>query len=122
VLARNWGPAFMKKVEAIIRYHKVDDVKNALVENGIYGITVSEVRGVGAEAGHIEAYRGVEYAVDFVSKIKLEIVCTDAELELVVPTILRAASTGRVGDGKIFVIDLKNAIRIRTGETGDAAL
>ncbi|MDX1927806.1 MAG: P-II family nitrogen regulator, partial [Pirellulaceae bacterium] len=107
----------MKKVEAIIRTFKLEDVKNALTEKGISGMTVSEVRGFGRQKGHTEIYRGAEYAVDFVPKVKLEVVCKTEELDLVVGTIITAAKTGQIGDGKIFVSDISSAIRIRTGET-----
>ena len=112
----------MKKVEAVVRHFKVEDIKNALTEAGIHGMTITEVRGFGRQKGHTEMYRGTEYAVDFVPKVKLEVVCADAALQHVVDTILRAAQTGQIGDGKIFVGDLNNVIRIRTGETGEDAL
>lgn len=112
----------MKKVEAIIRTFKLEDVKNALTEKGILGMTVSEVRGFGRQKGHTEIYRGAEYAVDFVPKVKLEVVCKTEELDLVVSTIMTAAKTGQIGDGKIFVSDIASAIRIRTGETDVTAL
>ncbi|MFN5469650.1 MAG: P-II family nitrogen regulator [Pirellulaceae bacterium] len=112
----------MKKVEAIVRHFKLEDVKNALTEEGIHGMTVCEVRGYGRQKGHTEIYRGTEYAVDFVPKVKIEVVCTDENLDLVIQTILRTAQTGQIGDGKIFVQNLENAIRIRTGETGIEAL
>lgn len=112
----------MKKVEAIVRHHKLEDVKNALTEQGIHGMTVAEVRGFGRQKGHTEMYRGTEYAVDFVPKVKLEVVCADSVLQTVVDTILRAAQTGQIGDGKVFVTELAESIRIRTGETGEDAL
>ncbi len=112
----------MKKVEAIVRHFKLDDVKNALTEQGIHGMTVSEVRGYGRQKGHTEIYRGTEYAVDFVPKVKIEVVCTDADLQTVIDTILNTAQTGQIGDGKIFVTDLADAIRIRTGESGEEAI
>lgn len=112
----------MKKVEAIVRHFKLEDVKNALTERGIHGMTISEVRGFGRQKGHTEMYRGTEYAVDFVPKVKIEVVCSDSNLTMVVDTILRTAQTGQIGDGKIFVTDLNNIIRIRTGETGEDAL
>ena len=112
----------MKKVEAIIRHFKLEDVKNALHEQGVHGMTVTEVRGFGRQKGHTERYRGAEYSVDFVPKAKIEIVCSDGSTQAVVDTILQAAQTGEIGDGKIFVTDLQEAIRIRTGETGDDAL
>jgi nitrogen regulatory protein P-II 1 len=112
----------MKKVEAIIRHFKLEDIKNALTERGVSGMTISEVRGFGRQKGHTEMYRGTEYAVDFVPKVKLEVVCADGNLPLVLDTIMRAAQTGQIGDGKIFVTDLQNVIRIRTGEQGEDAL
>ena len=112
----------MKKVEAIIRHFKLEDVKNALAEKGIQGMTAVEVRGFGRQKGHSETYRGTEYAVDFVPKVKLEVVCGDDVLQKVIDTILHTAQTGQIGDGKIFVSELTNAIRIRTGEMGNDAL
>lgn len=112
----------MKKVEAIIRHFKLEDVKSALTEKGVEGMTISEVRGFGRQKGHTEMYRGTEYAVDFVPKVKVEIVCSDEALSSVVDTILRTAQTGQIGDGKIFVTDLANTIRIRTGESGEDAI
>jgi nitrogen regulatory protein P-II 1 len=112
----------MKKVEAIIRHFKLEDVKNALSEQGIAGMTITEVRGFGRQKGHTEMYRGTEYAVDFVPKVKLEVVVSDSDLQTVIDTVLRSAQTGQIGDGKIFVADLSDTIRIRTGETGESAL
>ncbi|MCA9122685.1 MAG: P-II family nitrogen regulator [Planctomycetaceae bacterium] len=112
----------MKKVEAIVRHFKLEDVKNALTEHGIHGMTVTEVRGFGRQKGHTEMYRGTEYTVDFVPKVKIEVVCSDESLQTVIDTVLQAAQTGQIGDGKIFVTDLQNSIRIRTGETGEEAL
>jgi nitrogen regulatory protein P-II 1 len=112
----------MKKIEAIVRHFKLEDVKNALTEQGIHGMTVSEVRGYGRQKGHTEIYRGTEYAVDFVPKVKIEVVCADGELQTVIDTIVKTAQTGQIGDGKIFVSELQNAVRIRTGETGQDAL
>jgi nitrogen regulatory protein P-II 1 len=112
----------MKKVEAVIRHFKLEDVKNALTEKGIHGMTISEVRGFGRQKGHTEMYRGTEYAVDFVPKVKVEVICADGSLQTVIDTILNTAQTGQIGDGKIFVTDLENTIRIRTGETGEDAL
>jgi nitrogen regulatory protein P-II 1 len=112
----------MKKIEALIRHFKLEDVKDALMEHGVHGMTVTEVRGFGRQKGHTEMYRGTEYTVDFVPKIKIEVVVADAALARVIETITRAAKTGQVGDGKIFVSDLDNAIRIRTGEEGESAL
>ncbi|HEX4000469.1 MAG TPA: P-II family nitrogen regulator [Pirellulales bacterium] len=112
----------MKKIEAVIRHFKLEDVKNALTEQGIQGMTITEVRGFGRQKGHTEMYRGTEYTVDFVPKVKIEVVVPDGQLHNVVDTIMRVAQTGQIGDGKIFVIDLANTIRIRTGETGEDAL
>ena len=112
----------MKKVEAIIRHFKLEDVKNALTERGIAGMTITEVRGFGRQKGHTEMYRGTEYEVDFVPKIKIEIVVPDAKLQTVLDTIVRSAQTGQVGDGKMFVTDLTEAVRIRTGESGESAI
>ena len=112
----------MKKVEAVIRHFKLEDVKNALAEQGISGMTIIEVRGFGRQKGHTEMYRGTEYAVDFVPKVKLEVVVSDDNLKNVIDTIMRSAQTGQIGDGKIFVTDLAETIRIRTGETGEEAL
>ncbi|MDE0939431.1 MAG: P-II family nitrogen regulator [Pirellulales bacterium] len=112
----------MKKVEAVIRHFKLEDVKNALSEQGISGMTITEVRGFGRQKGHTEMYRGTEYAVDFVPKVKLEVVVSDDNLKNVIDTVMRSAQTGQIGDGKIFVTDLADTIRIRTGETGEEAL
>ncbi len=112
----------MKKVEAIIRHHKLDDVKTALVEGGFQGMTVSEVRGFGRQKGQTETYRGAEYEVDFVPKLKIELVVPSDRGAAAVDTIVRAAQTGQIGDGKIFVSDLGEAVRIRTGESGDQAI
>lgn len=112
----------MKKVEAIVRHFRLEDVKNALTEQGVHGMTVTEVRGFGRQKGHTEVYRGTEYAVDFVPKVKIEVVCSDSNLQVVIDTILRTAPTGQIGDGKIFVTSLSDVIRIRTGESGEAAI
>jgi nitrogen regulatory protein P-II 1 len=112
----------MKKIEAIIRHFKLEDVKNALSEAGVAGMTIAEVRGFGRQKGHTETYRGTEYAVDFVPKVKLEIAVSDDRLRTVVDVIIRAAQTGQIGDGKIFVSELQETIRIRTAETGNQAL
>jgi len=112
----------MKKIEAIIRHFKLEEVKNALAEQGIRGMTITEVRGFGRQKGHTEMYRGTEYTVDFVPKIKLEIVAPDQQVPGILDTIMRSAQTGQVGDGKIFVSDLVNAVRIRTGEAGEEAV
>jgi nitrogen regulatory protein P-II 1 len=112
----------MKKIEAIIRHFKLEDVKNALTGQGVAGMTITEVRGFGRQKGHTETYRGTEYAVDFVPKVKLEVAVADDKLQNVVDTIIRSAQTGQIGDGKIFVSDLRDTIRIRTGETGGDAI
>jgi len=112
----------VKKIEAIVKPHKLDDVKSALTQVGIQGLTVSEVRGFGRQKGHKEQYRGAEYTVDFVPKIKLEVIVADGGLAAAVEAIARAAKTGEIGDGKIFVYSLDSAVRIRTGEKGDAAV
>jgi nitrogen regulatory protein P-II 1 len=112
----------MKKIEAIVRHFKLEDVKNALLEKGITGMTVSEVRGFGRQKGHTETYRGTEYRVDFVPKVKLEVVVDDGKLRMAVETIARTAQTGQIGDGKIFVSGLEEVVRVRTGETGHDAL
>jgi nitrogen regulatory protein PII len=112
----------MKKIEAIIRPFKLDEVKEALVEEGIKGLTISEVRGYGRQKGHTETYRGSEYQIEFIPKIKIEIVVDDALLDKVIDAILRTAKTGQVGDGKIFISDVKDVIRIRTEESGSQAL
>ena len=112
----------MKKIEAVIRHHKVDDVKAAFVEKGFQGLTITEVRGFGRQKGHSETYRGAEYKVDFVPKIKLELVVSDGDCDVALETLAGAARTGQIGDGKIFVSDLKNVVRIRTGETGEDAI
>ena len=112
----------MKKIEAVVRHFKLEDIKNALTEKGVHGMTITEVRGFGRQKGHTEMYRGTEYTVDFVPKVKLEVVVPDNNLQAVIDTILRTAQTGQIGDGKIFVTDLANVIRIRTGETGESAV
>ncbi len=112
----------MKLVSAIIKPFKLDDVREALSEIGVQGITVTEVKGFGRQKGHTELYRGAEYVVDFLPKVKLEVAVDDGLLEQVVEAISKAAHTGKIGDGKIFVFDLQQAIRIRTGETGSDAL
>ena len=112
----------MKKVEAIIKPFKLDEVKEALSGIGVQGLTVSEVKGFGRQKGHTELYRGAEYVVDFLPKVKLEIIVSDETAAQVVETIERAARTGRIGDGKIFVLPMEEVVRIRTGETGKEAL
>ncbi|OHB24646.1 MAG: transcriptional regulator [Desulfuromonadaceae bacterium GWC2_58_13] len=112
----------MRKVEAVIKPFKLDEVKEALNEVGIQGITVSEVKGFGRQKGHTELYRGAEYVVDFIPKIKMEIIVSDEMASKVVEVIAEAARTGRIGDGKIFVTTVDEVVRIRTGERGDDAL
>jgi nitrogen regulatory protein P-II 1 len=112
----------MQKVEALIRHFKVEPVKEALTKLGVNGMTVIEARGFGRQRGHKEVYRGAEYAVDFVPKVKVEVVVEEGQLDAVLNAIQTAARTGQVGDGKIFVTDLKQVIRIRTGETGQGAI
>jgi len=112
----------MKKIEAIIRHFKLEDVKTALTEQGLTGMTVTEVRGFGRQKGHAEMYRGTEYTVDFVPKVKVEVVVPSDRVQTTLDAIMKAAQTGQIGDGKVFISDLSEAIRIRTGETGEAAL
>jgi len=112
----------MKKVEAIIKPFKLDDVKEALKEVGVQGLTVTEVKGFGRQKGHTELYRGAEYVIDFLPKIKLEIVVSDDMVTKVIDAIMDSAKTGKIGDGKIFIIPMEEVIRIRTGERGEDAL
>ena len=112
----------MKKIEAIIKPFKLDDVKEALHEVGVQGMTVVEAKGFGRQRGHTELYRGAEYVVDFLPKLKVEAVVADAGVQSAIDAITKAAQTGKIGDGKIFVSDVGEAVRIRTGETGDGAL
>jgi nitrogen regulatory protein PII len=112
----------MKKIEAIIKPFKLEDVKAALSELGVEGMTVSEVKGFGRQKGHTEIYRGSEYTVDFLPKIKLEIILPDGRVDSAVDAIVKAAKTGKIGDGKVFVIPILNAVRIRTEETGEQAV
>jgi nitrogen regulatory protein P-II 1 len=112
----------MKKVEAIIKPFKLDEVKDALLTLGNFGITITEVKGFGRQKGHTEIYRGAEYVIDFVPKIKIEVVVDDAIVEKVIEAIITAARTGKVGDGKIFIFPVEDAVRIRTGERGTEAL
>jgi len=112
----------MKKIEAIIKPFKLDEVKEALTEIGVQGMTVTEIKGFGRQKGHKEVYRGAEYVVEFVPKVKIEVVVSDALAPRVVETVMRTAKTGTIGDGKIFVTPIGEAIRIRTGETGEGAL
>ncbi|SMP11889.1 nitrogen regulatory protein P-II family [Desulfurobacterium pacificum] len=112
----------MKKIEAIIKPFKLEEVKDALSELGVSGLTVSEVKGFGRQKGHTELYRGAEYVIDFIPKIKIEVIVPDSMAEKVIETIATSARTGKIGDGKIFVIPVEDAIRIRTGERGEEAL
>lgn len=112
----------MKKIEAIIKPFKLEAVKEALSEVGVEGMTVSEVKGFGRQKGHTEIYRGSEYTVDFLPKIKIEVVLGDATVEPAVAAIVKAAKTGKIGDGKVFVTPIENAVRIRTSETGEGAI
>lgn len=112
----------MKKIEAIIKPFKLDDVKEALNEIGIQGMTISDVKGYGRQKGHKEIYRGAEYVVDFIPKIKIEIVIEDERVEQVIKTVQDAANTGKIGDGKIFVLSIDEAVRVRTGERGKDAI
>ena len=112
----------MKKIEAIIKPFKLDEVKDALHEVGLSGITVVEAKGFGRQKGHTELYRGAEYVVDFLPKVKIEVVCDDALADRAIEAIMAAARTGRIGDGKIFVTNVEEAVRIRTGERGEEAL
>ena len=120
--ARNWNDQAMKKIEAIIKPFKLDEVKDALHEVGLKGITVVEAKGFGRQKGHTELYRGAEYVVDFLPKVKIEVVIEDALVERAIEAIQKAAHTGRIGDGKIFVTNVEEAIRIRTGERGTDAI
>ena len=112
----------MKLITAIIKPHVLDDARDALTKTGVQGLTVTEVSGFGRQKGHTEVYRGAEYSVDFVPKIKIEVVADDAQVDAIVEAIKTSARTGAIGDGKIFVSDMGEAVRIRTGETGPAAL
>jgi nitrogen regulatory protein P-II 1 len=116
------GRETMKKIEAIVRHHKLDDIKAALVEQGFHGMTVTEVRGFGRQKGQRETYRGAEYTIDFIPKLKIEVAVASEDCDKVIETIVKAAKTGSIGDGKIFVYNLDNAVRIRTGESGGSAL
>ena len=112
----------MKKIEAIIKHFKLDEVREALSEVGITGLTVTEVKGFGRQKGHTELYRGAEYVVDFLPKIKIEIVVNNEHAEAAIDAIIKAARTGKIGDGKIFVMPVEHVVRIRTGETNEAAV
>ena len=112
----------MKKIEAIIKPFKLDDIREALAEQGITGMTVTEVKGFGRQKGHTELYRGAEYMVDFLPKVKIEIVVSDDMLEMCIETIMKTAQTGKIGDGKIFIYNVEQVIRIRTGEVDESAI
>ena len=112
----------MKKIEAIVKPFKLDEVREALSEVGVTGLTVTEVKGFGRQKGHTELYRGAEYVVDFLPKVKIEVVVTDSQLEPAIEAIVKSARTGKIGDGKIFVFDVEQVVRIRTGETGEEAV
>jgi len=118
---RSFG-ASMKKITAIIKPFKLDEVREALAEVGVTGLTVTEVKGFGRQKGHTELYRGAEYVVDFLPKVKVEVIVADGVVEAVIDAVVRAARTGRIGDGKIFVSEIEQVVRIRTGETGEAAV
>lgn len=117
-----WRVVTMKKIEAVIKPFKLDEVREALSGIGVNGLTVAEVKGFGRQKGHTELYRGAEYVVDFLPKIKLEIVVSDDMAEAVIEAVVKAAHTGKIGDGKIFVTAIEEVVRIRTGETGEAAV
>jgi nitrogen regulatory protein P-II 1 len=112
----------MKKIEAIVKPFKLDEVREALSEVGITGLTVTEVKGFGRQKGHTELYRGAEYVVDFLPKVRIEVVLAEAMVERAIEAIIRAARTGKIGDGKIFVTDVEQVVRIRTGESGEDAI
>ena len=112
----------MKKVEAVVKPFKLDEVREALSELGVTGLTVTEVKGFGRQKGHTELYRGAEYVVDFLPKVKVEVVLADNQVERAIEAIVKAARTGKIGDGKIFVTEVEQVIRIRTGESGEAAV
>ena len=112
----------MKKIEAVVRPHAVDDLRAALLEAGFHGMTMMEVKGFGRQKGHTEVYRGAEYQVDFLPKVKLEIVVAESRVEEAVSIIIRGAKTGKIGDGKIFIVPVEEAIRVRTEETGEEVL
>jgi nitrogen regulatory protein P-II 1 len=118
----NRGVEAMKKIEAIIKPFKLDEVREALSEVGVTGLTVTEVKGFGRQKGHTELYRGAEYVVDFLPKIKVELVVAEASVETAIEAIIKAARTGKIGDGKIFVTAVEQIVRIRTGETNEAAI
>ena len=112
----------MKKIEAIVKPFKLDEVREALAEVGVTGLTVTEVKGFGRQKGHTELYRGAEYVVDFLPKVKIEVIVTEAMVEASIDAIIKSARTGKIGDGKIFVTSVEQVVRIRTGETNDAAI
>ena len=112
----------MKKIEAVVKPFKLDEVREALAEVGVTGLTVTEVKGFGRQKGHTELYRGAEYVVDFLPKVKIEVVVTEAMLDAAIEAIVKAARTGKIGDGKIFVTSVEQVVRIRTGETNEAAI
>ncbi len=112
----------MKKIEAIVRPHKMEDIREALHEMGVNGMTITEVKGIGRQKGHTETYRGSEYEINFVPKIKLEVVAPDQQAQKIIATIIKTAKTGEVGDGKIFVSTIEETIRVRTEESGESAL
>ena len=112
----------MKKIEAVVKPFKLDEVREALAEVGVTGLTVTEVKGFGRQKGHTELYRGAEYVVDFLPKVKIEVVVTEKMLVAAIEAIVKAARTGKIGDGKIFVFDVEQVVRIRTGETGEEAV
>ncbi len=112
----------MKKIEAIVRHFKLEEIKEALNKAGLQGMTVSEVRGFGRQKGHKEQYRGAEYTVDFLPKAKVELIVSDDQVQTAIDTLIKAARTGQIGDGKIIVFNLDEVVRIRTGETGDEAI
>ena len=112
----------MKKIEAVIKPFKLDDVKDALHEVGVVGMTVTEVKGFGRQKGHTELYRGAEYVVDFLPKVKVEVILQDSLVDRAIEAIVKAARTGKIGDGKIFVTEVEQVVRIRTGESGEAAI
>ena len=122
IIVRKLREVKMKKIEAIVKPFKLDEVKEALHEIGLQGITVTEAKGFGRQKGHTELYRGAEYVVDFLPKVKIEIVLEDSMVEKAIEAINKSAKTGRIGDGKIFVINIERAIRIRTGEEGSEAI
>jgi nitrogen regulatory protein P-II 1 len=122
MLANDRGGAYMKKIEAIVKPFKLDEVREALSEVGVTGLTVTEVKGFGRQKGHTELYRGAEYVVDFLPKVKIEVVVPNTQVEGAIDAIVKSARTGKIGDGKIFVTSVEHVVRIRTGETNEAAV